>query len=97
MLICRTCGSVLHDPGGDLRHCWCSVRGSSLLWRPSRAAEFGSPEAEDRSHAAAIGLVAGATVGGVLGGPVGAVVGGLLGVFFGANRSNPRKRFLPPT
>jgi len=85
MVICRNCGSILHDTGVDLRTCWCSVCGSGDLWRPAQR------QAEDRSHDGLIGLVAGGTVGGVLGGPVGAVVGGLIGAFFGVSRSKPQQ------
>jgi hypothetical protein len=73
-LICRNCGTVNHDPGGDPTRLSCGACGFRTLQR--------QPQPTDPRTAAAI---AGATVGGLVSGtPVGALVGALFGYIVGS-------------
>lgn len=75
VLICRNCGSVNADPGGDPRHYRCGVCGALRLERVATRGE--------KTFAA---VVTGAAVGGLSFGPVGALVGGIVGLLLGEQR-----------
>jgi hypothetical protein len=72
VLVCRNCGSVNSDPGGDPRRLNCGVCGLPQLQRVATKAE--------KMLAAGI---AGATVGGLALGPIGALGGALLALLIG--------------
>jgi hypothetical protein len=74
-LICRSCGTVYSDPGGDPRQYCCNVCYHQGLERVATK--------QEKVLAAGI---AGATVGGLAFGPVGALVGGLFGLVVGENQ-----------
>ena len=68
-LVCRNCGSINTDPGGDPRLLRCGVCGMPQLQR------ILTPQQK-----AFAGAAAGAAVGAVLGfGPGGALIGALIG------------------
>jgi hypothetical protein len=72
VLLCRHCGSVNFDPGGDPRRLRCGVCGQPQLQRVATKSE----------KVLAAGI-AGATVGGLTFGPIGALVGGVLALLVG--------------
>jgi hypothetical protein len=71
-LICRNCGTINTDPGGDLRNYQCGNCGLQQLQR------ILTPQQKVFAAAAA-----GAAIGGLTGGPPGALIGGLIGIFLG--------------
>ena len=72
VLICRNCGTVHSDPGGDPRQYRCNFCRHQGLERVATKQE----------KVLAAG-VAGATIGGLAFGPVGALAGGVIGLIFG--------------
>ena len=72
VLICRNCGTLNSDPGGDPRQYRCGRCGAQNLQRIATK--------QEKTFAAG---VTGATVGGLAFGPIGALVGGLLGLVVG--------------
>jgi hypothetical protein len=75
ILVCRNCGSLNSDPGGDLRRLRCGVCGQPQLQRVATKSE----------KVLAAGIT-GATVGGLTFGPIGALVGGVLALLIGDNQ-----------
>ena len=73
-LICRTCGAVNHDPGGDPLCYRCGHCGNPTLFRE---------QTTDKRIATAI--AGAAVIGMATGNPIGALVGGVLGFWLGAN------------
>jgi len=71
-LICRNCGTINTDPGGNPRQYRCGVCGQQQLQR------ILTPQQK-----AFAGAAAGAAIGGLVGGPPGALVGGLIGIVLG--------------
>ena len=71
-LICRNCGTINTDPGGNPRQYRCGVCGQYQLQR------IMTPQQKIFA-----GAVAGAALGGMTFGPPGALIGGLLGIFIG--------------
>jgi len=75
-LICRTCGTVNQDPGGDPRFYRCGRCGQAALQR--------SPVLTDTDKKRLGAAIAGASILGLATeNPVGALVGALLGYFLG--------------
>lgn len=71
-LICRNCGTINTDPGGDPRQLRCGNCGAPQLQR------ILTPQQK-----AFAGVAAGAAIGGLAGGPPGALIGGLIGLILG--------------
>jgi hypothetical protein len=71
-LICRNCGTINTDPGGDPRQYRCGHCGMPQLQR------FLTPQQK-----AFAGAAAGAAFGGLVGGPPGALLGGIIGIILG--------------
>jgi hypothetical protein len=71
-LICRNCGTINTDPGGNPKLLRCGVCGQQTLQRILTS-----------QQKAFAGAVAGAALGGLTFGPPGALVGGLLGLVVG--------------
>jgi hypothetical protein len=67
-LVCRNCGSINTDPGGDPRLLRCGVCGMPQLQR------ILTPQQK-----AFAGAAAGAAIGAVFAGPPGALIGALIG------------------
>ena len=71
-LICRNCGTINTDPGGDPRSYRCGRCGMPQLQR------ILTPQQK-----AFAGAAAGAAIGGLAGGPPGALLGGIIGIILG--------------
>jgi uncharacterized protein YcfJ len=75
-IVCKTCGKVYHDPGGELSKYWCNNC-------PQKGPLVRFPKKNEGEAGKVIGAGAGATLGAAVGGPVGAVVGALIGWLIG--------------
>lgn len=71
-LICRNCGTINTDPGGDPSQYRCGFCGQPQLQRILT-----------QEQKALAGAAAGAAIGALAGGPPGALVGGIIGLLLG--------------
>jgi hypothetical protein len=71
-LVCRNCGSINSDPGGDPRLYRCGVCGMPTLQRIL-----------SKEQKAFAGAAVGATIGGLSAGPPGALIGAIVGLVLG--------------
>jgi hypothetical protein len=74
VLICKNCGSINQDPGGDPKTYLCGVCGQPQLERVQT-------EQEKKNTLAA--AIAGGAIG-ALGGPVGIAIGAIVGALIGS-------------
>jgi uncharacterized paraquat-inducible protein A len=72
VLVCRNCGAVNKDPGGDPREYRCGVCGQPSLER-----------AATKSDKVLATAITGAVIAGLEFGPIGALIGGLAGLLVG--------------
>lgn len=78
-LVCKTCGAVNHDPGGDPTRYLCGVCGQQNLQR--------SQTPQERS--ALVAAIAGGAIAGMAGGgPLGIVAGAIIGAIVGSRMPN---------
>jgi hypothetical protein len=77
VLVCKNCGAINNDPGGDPRTYLCGVCGRPTLGRVQT-------EQEKKNTLAA--LIAGGAIG-ALGGPAGILIGALIGAIVGSKVS----------
>lgn len=72
VLICRYCGTINQDPGGDPRQYRCGNCSQQQLERVAT-----------KPDKILVAGIAGATIGGLAGGPVGALAGAIIGLLAG--------------